>query len=66
MITKEEYIKLIALIINLRDEAVNYGQRLYETNSGAGFNEEAFKYSEKQMENAEQLILDCLEGITEN
>ena len=64
MITKEEYIKLIALIINLRDEAVNYGQRLHQANSGAWFNEEAFKYSEEQVVNAENLIVDYLQGIT--
>ena len=66
MITNKEYNELVTLIINLRDEAVSYGQRLHQANSGAWFNEEAFKYSEKQIENAEQLILDYLERITKD
>ena len=66
MITNKEYNELVTLIINLRDEAVSYGQRLHQVNSGAWFNEEAFKYSEEQVVNAENLIVDYLKGITKN
>lgn len=64
MITNKEYNELITLIINLRDEAVTYGQRLHQANSGAWINEEAIKYSEKQVVSAEKLIVDYLKGIT--
>ena len=64
MITSKEYNELVTLIANLRDESINFGQRLYQANSGAWFNQEAYKYSQDQVDNATQILVDYLKRIT--
>ena len=66
MITKEEFNELLTLVSNLRDESINFGQELYQANSGAWFNKEAYNYRRIQMVNTTQAIVDYLKKITKD